>query len=207
MSKNKKYGIVLFIFVVCAIYDFGGTIFTDGIYSLLVFYMCYSFLLFDSLKTVNVISLYRYGSIKELYIRYIKQQLKFSLIYLFVFFVCGMITGVLSAIFDRGFIVSTGALIKFLIISYVNLIIVACTQLTITLLAGKRNAVIIVSTYILVSMTLHIMQIYTITPFILNTAYFRWKKVITAETLLSYIVCMVIVLILAYLPCKKDRRV
>ena len=41
-------------------------------------------------------------------------------VYLAVFFAAGMITGVVSAVFDRGFFVSCGAMIKFLITSYVN---------------------------------------------------------------------------------------
>lgn len=45
-------------------------------------------------------------------------------VYLAVFFAAGMITGAASAVFDRGFFVSCGAMIKFLIISYVNLLII-----------------------------------------------------------------------------------
>lgn len=208
MSKKKKYALVLLIFAVYAMFDFGGRVFTDGLYSLLVFYLCYVFLTFDSLIQINVISLYRYGSIKKMYGSYMKEQIYFCLVYTAVFFACGMATGVLSLVFDRGFFVSTGAMIKFLVISYINLLIVAFLQLTVRLFAGKRNAVIAVSSYIFISMIQYEIQIYrVITPFVLNTAYFRWKNVITLSTLLNYIVCGVFLLLLAYLSCRKDRKV
>ena len=208
MSKKKKYVLVLFIFMAYAIYDFGGRVFTDGIYSLLVFYLCYVFLSFESLSQINVISLYRYGSIKKLYVSYMKEQVCFCLIYTAAFFVCGMITGVLSAVFDRGFLVSTGALIKFLVISYINLLIVAFFQMAVRLLAGKKNAVIVVSSYIFISMIQYEIQIYRgITPFILHTAYFMWRDVITSRTFLNYLVCGILLFLLVYFSCKKDRKV
>ena len=43
--RNKKYFIVLFIFIAYAVYDFGGMAFTDGLYSPLVLYGCYIFLM------------------------------------------------------------------------------------------------------------------------------------------------------------------
>lgn len=208
MSRKKKYGLVLFIFIACAIFDFGGRLFTDGVYSLLVLYLCYVFLTFDSLAEINVISLYRYGSVRKLYINYMKKQVFFCLAYMAVFFVCGMVTGVLALITNRGFCVSTGALIKFLGISYINLLIVGFIQLTVRLLAGKKIAVIAVTCYIFISLIQYLIQFYRlITPFVLNTAYNRWKDVMTLGTLENYIACGVLLLVLAYLPCKKDRKV
>ena len=65
-------------------------------------------------------SIYRYHSVKNLYIQYMKNQMMAACVYLAVFFAAGMITGAASAVFDRGFFVSCGAMIKFLIIRSIS---------------------------------------------------------------------------------------
>lgn len=101
--RNKKYFIVLFIFIAYAVYDFGGMAFTDGLYSPLVLYGCYIFLMADKMNELTAMSIYRYHSVKNLYIQYMKNQMMAACVYLAVFFAAGMITGVASAVFDREF--------------------------------------------------------------------------------------------------------
>ena len=59
--RNKKYFIVLFLFIAYAIYDFGGMAFTDGLYSPLVLYGCYIFLMADKMNEMG----------KEMWIRHV----------------------------------------------------------------------------------------------------------------------------------------
>ena len=59
--RNKKYFIVLFIFIAYAVYDFGGMAFTDGLYSPLVLYGCYIFLMADKMNEMG----------KEMWIRHV----------------------------------------------------------------------------------------------------------------------------------------
>ena len=102
--RNKKYFIVLFIFIAYAVYDFGGMAFTDGLYSPLVLYGCYIFLMADKMNELTAMSIYRYHSVKNLYIQYMKEQILAASVYLAAFFVAGMITGAASAVLDRGFL-------------------------------------------------------------------------------------------------------
>ena len=55
--RNKKYFIVLFIFIAYAVYDFGGMAFTDGLYSPLVLYGCYIFLMADKMNELTAMSI------------------------------------------------------------------------------------------------------------------------------------------------------
>ena len=59
--RNKKYFIVLFIFIAYAVYDFGGMAFSDGLYSPLVVYGCYIFLMADKMNEMG----------KEMWIRHV----------------------------------------------------------------------------------------------------------------------------------------
>ena len=59
--RNKRYFIVLFIFIAYAVYDFGGMAFTDGLYSPLVLYGCYIFLMADKMNEMG----------KEMWIRHV----------------------------------------------------------------------------------------------------------------------------------------
>lgn len=83
--RNKKYFIVLFIFIAYAVYDFGGMAFTDGLYSPLVLYGCYIFLMADKMNELTAMSIYRYHSVKNLYIQYMKNQMMAACVYLAVF--------------------------------------------------------------------------------------------------------------------------
>ena len=102
--RNKKYFIVLFIFIAYAVYDFGGMAFTDGLYSPLVLYGCYIFLMADKMNELTAMSIYRYHSVKNLYIQYMKNQMMAACVYLAVFFAAGMITGAASAVLTVDFL-------------------------------------------------------------------------------------------------------
>ena len=179
--RNKKYFIVLFIFIAYAVYDFGGMAFTDGLYSPLVLYGCYIFLMAD--------------------------QMMAACVYLAVFFAAGMITGVASAVFDRGFFVSCGAMIKFLITSYVNLLIIGFLQLVLRILLGKKGAAGALVLYLFICVLKFMAGRPFIQPFILDTAYYRWKWIAAPRTVINYGLCVLIVIGLAYLPYRQDRKI
>ena len=184
--RNKKYFIVLFIFIAYAVYDFGGMAFTDGLYSPLVLYGCYIFLMADKMNELTAMSIYRYHSVKNLYIQYMKNQMMSACVYLAVFFAAGMITGAASAVFDRGFFVSCGAMIKFLIISYVNLLIIGFLQLVLRILLGKKGAAGALVLYLFICVLKFMAGRPFIQPFILDTAYYRWKWIAAPRTVINY---------------------
>ncbi len=205
--RNKKYFIVLFIFIAYAVYDFGGMAFTDGLYSPLVLYGCYIFLMADKMNELTAMSIYRYHSVKNLYIQYMKNQMMAACVYLAVFFAAGMITGVASAVFDRGFFVSCGAMIKFLITSYVNLLIIGFLQLVLRILLGKKGAAGALVLYLVICVLKFMAGRPFIQPFILDTAYYRWKWIAAPRTVINYGLCVLIVIGLAYLPYRQDRKI
>lgn len=46
-----------------------------------------------------------------------------------------------------------------------------------------------------------------IQPFILDTAYYRWKWIAAPRTVINYGLCVLIVIGLAYLPYRQDRKI
>ena len=118
-----------------------------------------------------------------------------------------MITVAASAVFDRGFFVSCGAMIKFLIISYVNLLIIGFLQLVLRILLGKKGAAGALVLYLFICVLKFMAGRPFIQPFILDTAYYRWKWIAAPRTVINYGLCVLIVIGLSYLPYRQDRKI
>lgn len=105
------------------------------------------------------------------------------------------------------FFVSGGAMIKFLIISYVNLLIIGFLQLVLRILLGKKGAAGALVLYLFICVLKFMAGRPFIQPFILDTAYYRWKWIAAPRTVINYGLCVLIVIGLAYLPYRQDRKI
>lgn len=208
MSKREKIVIVMVCFVVLALYDIGGNVFTDGLYSSLAFFLCYIFVSFDSMRRINIMSLYRYRSLGKMYIQMMKERVAPIFIYTFLFMMVGVASELLGLFSGRGIFVSFQTRVKFFIFSYLNLFILNYMLIVLRMLYGKWVSLIAACSCIFIS----IIQLITnnrlmITPFIFNSAYYRGKMILTVQTFFSYLLCFILIAFITFLSMKKDKTV
>lgn len=206
MSKKARYGFVLFVFLIYSVYDWGGGSFTNGLYSPLVYFLCYIFLAAFTLKGINAMSLYRYGSAKALYYSYMKRQLAFAVIYMMVFFMFGMMSRFLAGFIGGKALVSERALLKFIVFNTINLSILTYVQLLTRMAFGKVISMLLTCSCVFLSVINTMCRVRFINPFMFNTAYMRWKDIKSYRVVMSYVMCAGILVLATYL-LRKNKDV
>lgn len=207
MTRRKKTVIVLACFVLLALYEIGGNVFTDGLYSFFVFFFCYIFMALDSMRRINILSLYRYCSLKNMYVTLMKKQIVPIFAYVFFFMIIGVASEILGLFLGRSIFVSFPARIKFFIFSYINLFILQYLLLVLRMLYGKWIALIAACCCIVGSFLQAFAGGLYLTPLILNTAYYRGKTLLTDRTAVSYLLCFMVLAFFTVLSVKKDKTV
>lgn len=206
MSKIRKIVIVI-AFTILAFKCNRGGVFTNGTYSSIVLLLCYTFISFEDMKRINKMSLSRYNTLKKLYLSMCQDQFIMIFKYLLCFMLIGIASEIVGLFFGIHTTVSFEARIKFFLLSYINLFILYYLQLVTRILYGKWIALVVVCSCVFLSIGQILMRYGKVTPFIFCTAYWNRQTILSLTTVISYIICIVFVVVLSILSLKKDRAI
>lgn len=197
----KKYFLITAIFIVLAYFMSGRFYFSDLLYSYLVFYFGFIFIIFSQICCLNVYTLYRYDSINKFYIKVFENIFQNILLYVSIYSVVGVAAGLISGDFKM----TSMQIAQFIIIAIVNLMLLSILWFTLKVWLGNVKSTLCIVLSIAISMTLSLEIKYTISPFIFNITFMEIHKIFLLRYIISYLMLIMIIAVIYLLSKRGDK--